>query len=216
MLATVFSVIGGFFLFFYPGEKADTGQQQSKEQSFKLDGKQLVKAPVLGRSVKDVSVKGLVNQKNKSVSFEALTGKPILISFIYTRCPMGDMCPLITQKMVKVQEKVADKNLDLQFVSVSFDPEYDTPERLKSYGDKRNVDYSNWDFWTGSPKTIDNLIAHFNVSTKKDEKNDLINHNMRTYLIDRGQTIRYAWRGSKWKIPDVMKAINELQKHAEN
>jgi protein SCO1/2 len=149
---------------------------------------------------------GLVNQFGESVSFQTLPKKPIMISFIYTRCPDGDMCPLITQKMRRIQKKLSTDSVN--FVSVTFDPEYDTPAVLRDYGDERGIDYDNWDFWTGDPEVIDQLVERFGIHSKK--MDDQIVHNMRTYLVDEDQTVRYWYRSSDWNVDDLVDRLKSL------
>ncbi|MFB6346405.1 MAG: SCO family protein [bacterium] len=130
------------------------------------------------------------------MSFETLPDSPVLMSFIYTRCPMPKMCPLITYKMRQVQKRLNQSgNRSVHFVSVTFDPTYDTPAVLRRYGNKRKVDYANWDFWTGPAETIRALAKKFKVLTKKvpedvnDQSGTVYNHNMRTFLIDGGRVV---------------------------
>lgn len=149
---------------------------------------------------------GLVNQSGEPVSFETLPEKPLMIGFIYTRCPDGEMCPLITQKMRRIQNELDGKSV--HFVSVTFDPSYDTPAVLKEYGDERGIDYANWDFVTGEPEVINQLVKRFGIHPKK--MDDQIAHNMRTYLVDENRTVRYWYRGSDWNVKDVVERLRDL------
>lgn len=160
----------------------------------------------LGETVLNAPDTGLVNQFGEPVSFESLPTKPIFVGFIYTRCPDAQMCPLITQKMQRVQRQL--KKDSVEFVSVTFDPEYDTPAVLKKYGDQRSVDYQNWDFWTGDPRVVNQLVEHFGIHTKKAE--DQIVHNLRIYLIDSSRTVRFWYRGTDWTVEDVVERLRNL------
>ncbi len=150
---------------------------------------------------------GLVNQFGEPVSFDSLPKKPIVIGFIYTRCPDADMCPLLTQKMQRIQNKLSKDSVD--FVSVTFDPEYDTPTVLEEYGNQRGIDYENWDFWTGNPEVIDRLMGRFGIHPKKME-NEIV-HNMRTYLVDEDKTVRFWYRGTDWKVDDLVNRLESFR-----
>ncbi|MFB6346039.1 MAG: SCO family protein [bacterium] len=175
---------------------------------------------LVGKSVADFPDTGLVNQFGEPVSFETLPAKPVLLSFIYTNCPDPRMCPLITYKMRQVQKRLnRGEKKPVQFVSVTFDPENDTSAVLKNYGDKRNVNYDNWDFWTGEPGTIRTLARAFKVLTTKvpddatDQPGTVYNHNMRTFLIDENRVVRYWYPGSDWNVKDVIKRLKELMRN---
>ncbi|MFB6347363.1 MAG: SCO family protein [bacterium] len=172
---------------------------------------------LVGESVEDFPDTNLVNEQGEPVSFETLPDSPVLMSFIYTRCPMPKMCPLITYKMRQVQKRLnRSGNRPVHFVSVTFDPTYDTPAVLRRYGNKRNVDYANWDFWTGPAETIRSLTVDFKIFAKKPPKKPKqgkkfsISHNMRTYLIDENRRVRYWYRGSEWKISDVTRRLKQM------
>ncbi len=86
----------------------------------------------------------LINQNNEPVVLDSLIGKPLVMSFIYTRCSMPDMCPLIMKKIVQVQKGLNKDYKDKVFFAiVTLDPEYDTPKILKEYGRYYRVDYHN-------------------------------------------------------------------------
>lgn len=173
---------------------------------------------LVGKSIKNFPDTGLVNQFDRSVSFESLPERPTVISFIYTRCPMNDMCPLIAYKMGSIQERVNSNNeVDANFLLITFDPSYDTPAVLKKYGKQRNLNFDNFELWTGSKETIDQLMSKFKILTKlppEDKQNQSkkysITHNMRTYLVNSRRVVRYWYRGSDWKPKDIYKRLKNL------
>lgn len=87
-------------------------------------------------------------QNNETLSNEDLEGTWWIADFIFTNCET--VCIPMTNNMVKLQEKVNDENIDnVEFVSFSVDPDYDTPEVLQEYAEDYGADLSNWNFLTG-------------------------------------------------------------------
>ncbi len=211
LLFTIFAVFSGYFLFFYGNNGSTPRAQPNGSPGIKLDGDQIVSGPTIGKSIQRLPDNGIIDQNGDSVSLNQLRGSPVLMSFIYTSCPMKKMCPRITKKMVQVQKRVHSvPDLNVQFVSVSFDPETDTPEVLRYYGKQYDVNFKNWSFWTGNPKTIRTLTIRLRIQLKEDSKKDQIRHNMRTYAIDADGTIRTAWKGSGWSVDQVFREIKKI------
>lgn len=165
---------------------------------------------LIGNSIETFPDTGLINQNTDRFRFEKLPARPTLLSFIFTRCPNVKMCPLITQKMARVQRKTKrSQSTAAQFVSITIDPGYDRPSVLKKYAGKRNLDFSNWDLVTGDTKTIKRLEDRFNVSVLRQNGN-VMNHNMRTYLIDSKRIIRHVFTGSDWSVETVTQKLRGL------
>ncbi len=177
------------------------------------------KGPLIGTSVADFSDKGLVNQEGEPVSFKTAPKQPLLVSFIYTRCPMATMCPRITQKVREVQKRLnsngdAKAKNSSRFILITLDPEHDKPGILKEYGRDYNVDYGGWEFWTGPKGTITNLASRFQVTVKWDAatgETNALPHTMRTYLIDTNRIVRFWFPGSRWQVEEVVKRLRALQ-----
>ncbi len=199
-------------------EETTTEESASSASSNGDEANPFEPGSLVDESVADSPDTDLVNQNGQPVSFETLPDKPVLIGFIYTRCPMPDMCPLITRKFKKVQEKLTRDGVNpARFVLVSFDPSYDTPAVLRRYGNQHNLDFEHLDFWTGNPETIRALTDRFKVfarrpdETNRDEDQPFsIAHNMRTYLLDEKRVVRYWYRGSDWKVKNVADRLLEM------
>lgn len=128
-------------------------------------------------------------------------GKQIMLNFIYSRCPIATMCPLATSKMMETQRLAKEAGVpDIEFVSITLDPEYDTPGVLREYAEARGIDTSNFSFLTGPEGAIKDLLKQFGVLTELEgEKGSpLIKHTLATLLIN--EQGRIAWRadGSGW------------------
>jgi len=98
----------------------------------------------------------LVDQTRQPFIDEALRGKVTIVSFIFTRC--DTICPVISMKMARIQEKTFDLGRDIKLVSFSVDPNHDTPERLAEYAKKYGADPERWRFVTGPYDKIHKLI----------------------------------------------------------
>jgi protein SCO1/2 len=123
-----------------------------------------------------------------------LQGRPFVANFIFTRCPT--VCPAFTRKMVGVQGSTADLGAQLQLVSFSVDPKYDTPERLAEYGQRHGADFSRWSFLTGDYEQLKaTIVQGFKISMGREEgapEDDLLSifHGTHFVLVDRDGQIR--------------------------
>jgi protein SCO1/2 len=151
----------------------------------------------------------LTNQDGKRISLKQLRGKPVLLTFIYTRCPLPDYCPLMTTNLQAVQQAApADKNL--QLLSITVDPAYDTPKVLRDYALRTNAqhDFKRWHYATGSAEEIKKVAAYFGLQYWPE--NDQIIHGLRTALISADGKIIKSWRGNDWKPEEVVRTLQTL------
>ena len=126
-------------------------------------------------------------QDNTQLSLQDLEGKWWLADFMYTNCTL--VCPSMTSNMVKVQKKLKEEDLDVQIISFSVDPNYDSPNVLKEYAIEYEADLSNWYFLTGYDfETIKDLsINSFQTMLQEgtpENENDLIAHSTSFFLIN--------------------------------
>ncbi len=160
----------------------------------------------------------LVNQKGEPIVFpDFVKGKIVVMNFIFTNCP--DICPLSTNNMRLIQERLNKERIkNVQFVSMSFDPNNDTPEVLTKFADIRGLDLSNWTFLTGRKSVTDSVIHQANViavpndSTvfKDGRKIYYYIHTDRISLIDNEGRIRKNYIGSKINIDEIVNDIKKL------
>lgn len=155
----------------------------------------------------------LINQDNEPVALDSLIGKPVVMSFIYTRCSMPDMCPLIMKKIVQVQKGLKKEYKDkVLFAIITLDPEYDTPKVLRKFGNYYRVDYDNLIFLTGKKDDVDYALNHFRVYYKV-ESPGVLAHTMETLVMDEAGVIKKDFPSSLWEPEDV---IEEVEKIIEN
>jgi protein SCO1/2 len=130
----------------------------------------------------------LTNQDGRPVSLSSLRGMVVALTFIYTRCPLPDYCPrMITNLQALERRFPARVGKDLALAAVTFDPQYDTPERMKEYAGRFNADRRGWQFLTGSVEDVTRVTALFGVEFFPEE--GLITHTLQTALIDRDGTL---------------------------
>ena len=118
------------------------------------------------------------------------------LTFIYTGCP--DICPLLTQKMVDVQDELgAEFGPKIAFVSISLDPERDTPEVLKDYAQFWGAKLEGWSFLTGSPEAVGDVTRHYGVFFSKKEDGS-VEHSQLTTLVDAYGQMRVQYLGARF------------------
>jgi protein SCO1/2 len=143
----------------------------------------------------------LYNQKGEVVQAARWRGKQIMLNFIYSRCPIATMCPLATEKMMETQKLAKEAGVpNIEFVSITLDPEFDTPGVLKEYAEARGIDTGNFSFLTGPESAIKDLLKQFGVLAELDgpKGSPLIKHTLTTLLIDEQGKIAWRADGSRW------------------
>lgn len=134
----------------------------------------------------------LINQDGETVSLSDYRGKFVVLDFIYTSCP--DVCPLLTANLRQVEEALGDRfGQDVHFVSITMDPEYDTPEHLKEYAQAFRSDLASWDFLTGAPEIVDQVLDDYQQTYERRGPRE-VDHTALTVLIDpNGMERRRYW-----------------------
>ena len=160
----------------------------------------------------------LIDSDSNNVVFPKLIKDKIgVVGYIFTNCP--DICPMTTNNMRLVQEQLKSAKIDnVEFVSISFDPDVDKPSVLRDFTRVRNLDLSNWDFLTGNKNTIEELLKKVGViaivgdSTTFDDgsKTYYYIHTDRIQLIDQDGRIRKNYLGSKINIDEIVTDIKKL------
>jgi protein SCO1/2 len=138
----------------------------------------------------------LLAQDRQPLALADLRGKPVVVTFIYTACP--DMCPLLTQKLVAVQEALGPAfGRDVAFVSITVDPELDTPEVLAHYAGTHGADLDGWSFLTGEPEAIAAVTADYGLFAAK-AAGGQVDHTFLTSLIDAEGNLRLQYLGYRF------------------
>jgi len=126
----------------------------------------------------------LTDQAGRPVALSGLKGKVVAVTFIYSRCPLPDYCPRMIENFKALRDRFAARmNQDLVFLTISFDPRYDTPEVLTKYAASQRAGGPGWHFLTGDPATIERVCNAFGIQYWAEE--GLITHSLQTAVIDR-------------------------------
>jgi len=150
----------------------------------------------------------LLDQEGRAVSGSRFRGKQVVLNFIFTRCPVATMCPAATLRMMDLQKAARAANVkDLELVSVSLDPEYDTPGVLKEYAAARGIDTSNFSFLTGPDAAVRQLLAQLGVI--RQFEGATIKHTLATVLINEQGKISYRADGSTWLVDDFIRHMKK-------
>ena len=142
-----------------------------------------------------------IDQDGKIRDFASFRSSVVLLTFIYTKCPMPTFCPLMDRHFKTIQEKLAaDASLKkVHLVSVSFDPITDTPQVLKMHAGGLDADPARWTFLTGDRDDIDKFARRFGVSIERDKTDPVnITHNLRTAIVDAKGVFVKAYTGNDW------------------
>jgi protein SCO1/2 len=151
----------------------------------------------------------LTNQDGARVTSDTFRGQPFVLTFIFTRCPVLNFCPRISHNFSELQETIkSDPGLvgKARLLSITLDPQFDTPEILKSYAEQQKAESRIWTFATGEPSQIDSLTQSFAVFVQPE--GGTISHGLATALIGPGGGVVNIWRGNAWKSSEV---IDELR-----
>src|SRR5439155_1128053 len=110
-----------------------------------------------------------INQDGKPTTLESFRGSAVIVTFIYTNCPMPTFCPLMDRHFATIQDKLKAEHNELKvaLLSVSFDPVTDTPAVLKKHAQKLGSDPKIWTFLTGDRDDIDQRASRFGVSVSR-------------------------------------------------
>jgi protein SCO1/2 len=169
----------------------------------------------IGRRIVDKAVKNavLMDQSGKAFELDDAKGKVVAITFVYTKCP--DVCPLFTAKFASIQRELEQKQKnekqspDYLLLTITTDPEYDTPAQLKAYAEHFKPDFSKWRFLTGTKQELAKLWKDFGVSVRKSADGH-VQHTALTTVIDRRGVRRVDYYGDKWHEKELLRDLLSL------
>ena len=151
-------------------------------------------------------------EDGKQIHFADFRGKVLAFTFFYSRCPLPNYCPLMSNNFHETRKLLlatTDAPTNWQFLSISFDPDFDTPEVLSNYGSVyRGDDADRWLFASASAKTLANLAPNLDLMIMRDGEN-IMSHGLRTVVIDPQGRIFRQLDGNKWTPQELADAILE-------
>lgn len=162
-----------------------------------------------GAEVPDIE---LVAADGRPFAFSSLRGKAVALTFIYTRCPLPQFCPLMDRQFEEVRRRVqADPRLQQGAVllSISFDPEYDTPAVLTAHARLVGADGTAWRFATAPRATLDPFARQFGLVVMRDGS-AAFTHNLRTAVVDRQGRLVRVFGGNDWTPAELVDALGRL------
>ena len=155
----------------------------------------------------------LEDAAGRAVALEDLHGKVVVLHFVYTSCP--DVCPLHAERVAEIQEMVNQTPMRelVQFVTITTDPEHDTPEVMRGYGPAHGLDPANWMFLTSGPDrpedTTRKLAERFGHTFSKTE-DDYQVHGVVTHVIDREGRWQANFHGLEFEPTSLIFYVNAL------
>jgi protein SCO1/2 len=155
----------------------------------------------------------LVNQDGKAIRFHQYKGRALLLTFIYTRCPLPDYCPLMTSNFAQINKALkSDPALyeRTHLLSISVDPDYDKPAVLRQYASQHNEqkDFAHWEMASGSKQEVKAVAEYFGLVYQTEA--DQIVHNLQTALIAPDGRFVKLYRSNDWKPAEVLEDIKKL------
>jgi protein SCO1 len=159
----------------------------------------------------------LLNQSDRTLHLSQFKGKVLVATFVYTRCPLADYCPRMSRNFAEIDKALqADPDLyaKTHLLSISFDPAYDTPKVLRSYGGAYTGRYTtetfnHWDFAAPSAKDLPAVTQFFNVGiTPGDAKT--LTHSLSTIIIGKDGKVAAWYPTNDWKPADLVAQIKKL------
>jgi protein SCO1 len=167
----------------------------------------------LGRELPDFQ---LINQDGKRIHLHQYHGKALLLTFIYTRCPLPDYCPLMSKNFAKIQDAVSHDNAlsaSTHLLSISIDPEHDEPAVLRTYGlgymgKSSGRPFGQWEFASGTPEQVRKVAEFFGLKYWSDSGQ--IVHALVTALIGPDGKVSKLYGGNDWQPADVVSDLRGL------
>jgi protein SCO1/2 len=150
----------------------------------------------------------LTSQDGAEVTLRDFRGKVVAVSFIYTSCP--DVCPMLSDKLARVQDALGpDFGSRVAFLSITVDPEHDTPAVLKEYAEALDADLAGWSFLTGEPAAVREVARRYGVAVAP-AADGQVDHTLLTTLIDRQGDMRVQYLGYRFDPEEFRRDLQSL------
>ena len=157
----------------------------------------------------------LLNQSNRMIHIDQFRGKLLLATFVYTRCTVADYCPRMSRNFAAIDEALSKEPklyARTHLVSISFDPTYDTPQVLRSYGGSytgrfTKENFAHWDFAAPSKEELPSIAQFFGVGITPGDAGSLY-HSLSTALIDEKGRILVWYPTNEWTPEQMLAEIH--------
>ena len=162
----------------------------------------------------------LVNQDGRTIHLSNYLGKAVLITFIYTRCPMPEFCPRLSSQFARIQDELKKNPEDYDkthLLTISFDPAYDTPAVLRRYGlaylDGDASGFSHWDFASTTREDLQRISRSFGLQVEGQESQ--FTHTMNIVLIAPNGSVAYFWN-TNWTWQELLNSLRRAARNGSN
>lgn len=183
---------------------ASSDSSTTEESAISLQDRKAERVQV-GEIVPDFK---LTDQNGRVVRLSDFRGKAVVLTFIYTRCPLPNFCPLMSKKFSQLEERLSKEFTNrYQLLSISMDSEFDTPEVLKEYAARYNASAEDWTFATGDAEQIKFVAGLTGLYYVKED--GLISHDLRTALIGPDGRLVHLWKSNVWTPYEVQRMVRE-------
>jgi len=163
---------------------------------------------------------GLVNQNGQRIHLGQYRGRAVALTFVYTRCPQPDQCTLMSNNFAAIDQELRQDPAAYEkthLLTISFDPDYDTPKVLRSYGASHTGRYSDesfqhWEFATGSKDEVKGIAQFFGLRYYQDASTgeQQVIHSLRTAVIGPDGRVFKLYRGNEWKPSEIVDDLKTL------
>jgi protein SCO1/2 len=150
----------------------------------------------------------LTDQNGKRIGFHQYRGRVVVLTFIYTRCPLPDYCPLMTDNFAQIGKALkagSESKPQIQLLSITLDPEYDTPKVLREYAAQHSEGSRQWDYATGTKDEIKQIATYFGMQYWTE--GDQVIHGLRTAIVAADGKLLKLYRGNDWKPEEIISEI---------
>jgi len=153
----------------------------------------------------------LTDQAGRTVRLSQFRGEPVAVTFLYTRCPIANACPLTTAKFSKLDAMLQERKFG-ELLTVTVDPEHDSPEVLADYAKKAGADPKRWKFLTGDPKAVAEVASRFGILYYPDRGQVI--HGQGVAVIDPKGRLATAYYGNDWEAEHILRDLEAARKAA--
>lgn len=148
----------------------------------------------------------LTDQTGRAVRLSQMRGEPLAVTFLYTRCPIATACPLTATRFAKLDSMLKGKGFG-KLLTISIDPEHDTPKVLADYAHHLGADPARWKFLTGDPKAVADVASSFGVVYYPE--NGQVVHAQAAAVVDPAGRLAAIYYGQMWD-PEIL--LRDLEK----
>jgi len=149
----------------------------------------------------------LTSQDGSAFHLSELRGQFVAVDFIYTRCPLPDVCPRLSANFARLQKRLGPR---IALLSITLDPEFDTPAVLTEYARRWGADPRIWRFLTGPPDQVQKIAGQFGVVYWPEE--NAITHTSSTALIDGGGKLAALLEGSSFTSQQLLDLVEATER----